>query len=147
MYTNFLILSVATTILLSNTLSQQQHYLSYASDLMKHFVMNCRDLYGDGFESLNVHFLLHLSSEVKIFGMLDNCSAFPFEIYLQQLKKMIRKSLQTLQQVIHRLSDRKSVTIVQDEIEKSNQVCFSQEHSDGPLLQKLNNPQYKKNDS
>jgi len=50
----------------------------------------------------NVHSLIH-------FGPLDNVSAFPFESYLYQLKKMVRKLHEILPHILNRLRARKGV--------------------------------------
>lgn len=58
----------------------------------------------------SVHSLIHLlADDVRHFGPLDNVSAFPFESYLYQLKKIVRKSHQILPQILNRLRERKVV--------------------------------------
>nr|CAI5827680.1 unnamed protein product [Callosobruchus analis] len=66
-YTNFIILSVATSILLNS---------DYAESLLTLFVSNCQRIYGSGFISHNVHNLLHLVDCVRKFGEVGNFSAF-----------------------------------------------------------------------
>ena len=56
--------------------------------------------------SYTVHSLLHLSADVKNFGNLDSYSAFKFENYMQQLKKLIRKASQPLEQINNRISEK-----------------------------------------
>jgi len=86
---------------------------------------------------------LHLSDCVRLFGSLDNFSAFPFENFMQKLKKMVRKSSQPLQQVIRQ--------IVEDNIlrpsKNTDNNLFKEllmEHSDGPIINICKPPQYKK---
>src|SRR6218665_1431413 len=62
----------------------------YAHDLLVHFVLHCRELYGEEFLVCNVHSMIHMTAEAQQFGCLDNCSGFIFENYLQQIKLMVR---------------------------------------------------------
>ncbi len=38
-----------------------------------------------------MHSLIHLNKDVKNLGLLDTFSAFPFENYLQELKRILSK--------------------------------------------------------
>ena len=102
-YKNFLLLHVAISILVTPSLCQ--HYCDYAHELLCLFVTHFSELYGRNMLVYNVHGLVHLANEVKKFGPLDNISAFPYENFLQTIKKMIRKPKFPLQQVIRRLSE------------------------------------------
>ncbi len=53
----------------------------------------------------NVHSLLHLAENAQNFGSLDSCSAFKFESYLHQVKKMVRSGKNVLAQVANRLEE------------------------------------------
>lgn len=85
---HFFTLSIAMRILLSPTLNLINN--EYADRLLSHFVSQFEHLYGKENVSYNVHGVLHLASEAKRFGALDTCCAFPFESYMQMLKKNIR---------------------------------------------------------
>jgi len=87
-YRNFLTLSVASLILISPRYATSEIFISYAQELIKCFIQNSIHLYGPDFISHSVHCLLHLSDSVKLFGPLDNTSAFEFENYLQMLKRL-----------------------------------------------------------
>jgi len=50
----------------------------------------------------NIHNLLHLCNNVRTFWPLDNYSNFPFENYLGQLKKILRKPSDVLPQIVRR---------------------------------------------
>lgn len=104
LYNNFMLLSVAMYILLSPQLCLK--YSDFASELLKTFVSNFGDIYGKQFLTYNVHATVHLASEAKIHGPLDNVSGFVFENHLGKLKKLIRKPHAPLQQIIRRLSER-----------------------------------------
>lgn len=51
-----------------------------------------------------IHCLLHLENEVSKKGSLDACSAFPFENYMHQLKRLVRSVRMPMVQIIQRLS-------------------------------------------
>ena len=66
-------------------------------------VKHSQKLYGPEFVFYNVHCLSHLPYDIHRFGVLDRISAFPFENYLQSVKK--------LEQVIRRVSEKKLISI------------------------------------
>ena len=106
MYIHFISLTVALTILLDSIKETRDHYLNYAKDLMKYFVKNSTNFYGDTFVSYNVHGLIHLVDDVRNFDTsLNNLSAFRFESYLHQIKKKVRKGQNPIAQVIKRLKE------------------------------------------
>jgi hypothetical protein len=53
----------------------------------------------------NVHCLGHLAEDALVYGQLDNFSAFPFENYMQYLKKLIRGKNRQLEQVVSRVKE------------------------------------------
>ena len=83
----------------------------YAADLMIYFVENMKLLYGEGTLIYNVHNLIHILADALIHGPLDAFSCFPFEIYLQIIKSLVKGGAQPLTQVIKRISER-SVRLV-----------------------------------
>lgn len=103
MYKNFLLLSVAMRILLSPSLCHS--FADHAKELLVLFVKHVSDLYGKEHLVYNVHGLVHIADDAKLFGCLDNISGFPFENFLGQLKKMVRTPNYPLQQVIRRISE------------------------------------------
>ena len=103
LYDHFMMLSVASSILTCPQLSQA--HLGYAADLLKYFVEKASFLYGAEFIVYNVHCLIHLADEVRNFGSLDMCSGFPFENYLQKLKRLVRSGKNPLAQIVKRLHE------------------------------------------
>ena len=103
LYEHFLVLSVASCILVCPSLAQSLK--DYARQLMKYFVEQSKHLYGGEFMVYNVHSMVHLADEVDLFGCLDACSSFPFENYMQKLKKMVRSGKNPIAQIAKRLSE------------------------------------------
>ena len=87
---HFMRLSVGLAILVSESLSANAEYRRFAHDLLVYFVQKSSQLYGPEFVVYNVHSLTHISMEAEHFGKLDNCSAFIFESFMQQVKKCVK---------------------------------------------------------
>ncbi|KYN21196.1 hypothetical protein ALC57_06438 [Trachymyrmex cornetzi] len=84
-YLHFLSLHIAVAILICPNLHEEA--INYAEALLNHFVMSFEILYGKQYMSHNIHNLLHLCSDVRTYGPLDNFSAFRFENYMAFIKK------------------------------------------------------------
>nr|XP_045589303.1 uncharacterized protein LOC123751251 [Procambarus clarkii]XP_045614279.1 uncharacterized protein LOC123768065 [Procambarus clarkii] len=110
MYDHFLTLSVGISFLVSPTCMSLK-YGKYAHDLLLNFVSRCGDLYGKDFLVYNVHSLIHLTADAEEHGTLDSCSAFPFENYLHQLKKMVRSSKNPIVQITKRIKEAENTMI------------------------------------
>ncbi|XP_025263008.1 uncharacterized protein LOC105254747 isoform X2 [Camponotus floridanus] len=141
-YIHFMTLHVVIRILSSEKLHE---HLSYAQELIYFFVKTFVKLYGAQNVSHNVHSLIHLVDDVKIYGPLDNFSAFQFENYMQILKKYIRKSEKPLQQVVRRFIEKEkslftSTTRPHYGPQHYNLMSL---HYDGPIISNCHNPQYK----
>lgn len=126
---HFLLLHTGIKILTHKLLSQQ--FNDYAKQLLFLFVGQCRELYGTDFLSYNVHNLIHLADDVKIFGHLDNFCAFPFENHLQQIKKLIRKHDKPLPQVIRRKIEIEKNLLNECEMEQVGAVTLKKNISRG----------------
>lgn len=129
LYHNFMLLSVPMFILLSPRLSIE--YCDYAEKLLLLFVQHYNDIFGSEFVVYNVHSLVHLAQDSRMFqGSLDNVSAFPFENFMCSLKKMIRKPQNPLQQAIRRLSETRNLSKFQN---KGIVEMPRRTHLDGPV--------------
>ena len=90
-YDHFMYLSIAISILLNSDAVFRQENLLYAKDLLFCFVSNCQHVYGSYFCVYNVHGLLHLHEDVEFHQCsLNDISCFPFENYLQKIKRSVR---------------------------------------------------------
>lgn len=103
-YNHFLLLFVGIFCLSCDFLFEA--YRVYAGDLLRLFVQQFGQFYGQDMIVYNVHGLTHLAEDAGNFGLLDNYSSFPFESFLGGLKKLVRKPNLALQQAIRRISER-----------------------------------------
>lgn len=83
-------------------------YNDLANDILKQFVTQYPNLYGNEFVTYNVHGLIHLSDFVKIHGSLENFSAFKYENCLQIMKKTVKNSKYPFQDVYNRIVEQYS---------------------------------------
>jgi hypothetical protein len=120
LYQNFLKLHVASTILASDWVFEKN---PLADHLMKTFITTTTELYGPSFITYNVHSLSHLAKEAQKHGKLQNFSAFCFESNLGNLKGLIRKPKQPLQQVVRRMVELEYLNTVLEEEDKYPELC------------------------
>jgi len=108
---------------------------------LRSFVNHWPKLYGAD-TVVNVHCLTHLTTDAKKYGILDSFSAFPFEFFLFQLKRLLRTSNQPLQQIVKRLSENSHAFIAEkksslNDYTKHKKFCYhvlNSRHSNGPLI-------------
>lgn len=101
-YNHFLYFHCAMFILLSAN-ADDPEWNALAKRLLVSFVSQSKVVYDVNFMVYNVHGLLHINEDAINFGRLDNISAFDFENFMQQLKKMTRAKTFYLQQVAKRI--------------------------------------------
>lgn len=131
-YNHYLTLHVACRILSNDCF--MENMIDYAEELLNYFVTSFEVLYGKQYISHNVHGLYHLVQDVKIHGNLNRFSAFPFENYLQHLKKYIRKGDKPLQQLKNRHHEIKSLSLQIDApFEKCFVISEKSSHHGGPV--------------
>ena len=105
-YIHFLSLSVAMRNLLESNDVLRNRYLAYSHSLLEYFVLKCPSLYGNTFTTYNVHNLIHLKQDSEYFNSsLDTVSAFPFENYLQTLKKHVKSGNNPISQIVKRRNE------------------------------------------
>jgi len=105
-YHNFLCFHVAISILVNENYNKL--YNDYADKLLNIFVLNMGQIYGEEILVYNSHGLLHLASDAKRLGNLDSFSAFPFENYLGQMKRLLRNANNPVCQMVKRLEEQSS---------------------------------------
>lgn len=130
-YQNFICLHIAIRILCNETHIADKEYFELAESLLTYFVQDFGNIYGQEFISHNIHGLVHIVDDVKMFGKLDHYSAFPFENFMQVLKNMVRKPDKPLSQIMKRLSERMKVP----KTKNIGVLKYERHHNDGPTLE------------
>ncbi len=96
-------------ILLGSDISSDQ--LAIADQLLHSFYQYMPDLYGDESCKMNVHYLVHLSSFVRMWGPLWIYSCFGFENMNGHLKKMFHGTRQILGQLVFTVKIQQSLAL------------------------------------
>lgn len=102
-YKNFIILNIFMRLLCCQKTVNSQN--DFAASLAKQFLQSFCFIYGKGNASYNVHSIIHLANDAKKYGVLDNFSAFPFENYLQHVKKIVQTGPAPLVQLYNRIKE------------------------------------------
>jgi len=106
LYKHFLCLSISIGIMLTDNSDKRERLLDYAGQLIRHFVVSCERLYGSDFVVYNIHSLLHIFDDAVFFKCsLDQISSFPFENYLQTVKRLLRSPSNPIVQVVKRIQE------------------------------------------
>lgn len=109
-YDHFLSLSIAIRILADPETCVSG--LDYAQWLLLDFVSKYGELYGEEYISHNVHNLIHLPDDVRLFGCLDNFSCFKFENEMQKIKNKIHNCGKPLQEFANRVLEKNHLPIL-----------------------------------
>ncbi len=134
MYNNVLTLSVAMICLLRPEFATNMQYCDYAERLLVNFVSDSATIYGASQLVYNVHSVIHLPQDCRKFGPLDKISAFPFENFLGQIKKMVRRPQNPIAQVVRRCYENdRAVLDAAENIIFIQQNIHSKEHLAGPV--------------
>lgn len=128
LYENFLLFHSAITILCSKK-HINEIGIDVAQELLLMFINHSKSVYGLKFLVYNVHLLCHVGDDVRIFGPLDEYSAFPFENFLNSLKKLVRSPNKPLQQIVKRLKEMESPKVY-DSVPKT---CAYDHYDSGPV--------------
>lgn len=140
-YSHFICLHVCIRILL--TPCNKSELLNFCEKVLAYFVDKFGILYGKQFISHNVHGLLHITDDYRRYGALDQCSCFPFENYLQFLKKMVRKFEKPLEQVVNRYYEFLTFSNPYKDFIKTKSIPeFKRLHNKGPLINDFIGQQY-----
>lgn len=135
LYKHFLGFHVAMKLLSNEETCGNPSYLDYCEQLLRNFVKDSAKLYGKQFLSYNIHNLIHLTSDVRLYGALDSYSAYKFENKLQVVKNLVRKSAKPLPQIVKRLGEIEVNSLARDFIVGTQPVSPQHfQHFDGPLI-------------
>jgi len=128
-YINFKLLVCGMRILLNEDMCISHNGL--ADKLLRNFAKSAHQMYEQKIMTYNMHGIIHLAAEAKLFGNLDNISSFPFENFLFSIKKKLRKQTAVLQQVVYRTLEQKRLDVVINPADKVE--CKFLKRHDGPL--------------
>ena len=103
-------MSITITILLQSDVEICFLNLEYLQWLIQQFVYNSKYIYGNTFTVYNIHNLLHLPDDCEHYGSsLNSISCFPFENFLQGLKRSVRGKSNPVVQVAKRQLEFQSI--------------------------------------
>lgn len=96
-YQHFLRLSLAYRMLSSDEVTEDR--IDLAEKHLQQFVKEFSHYYGKNNMGFNVHGLLHLSNDVRLYGTISNFASYPYENYIGLLNRKIRGRSMILEQV------------------------------------------------
>lgn len=129
-YTNFMAFHISMVILISPNLGK---YLEFAHTLLNYFVKSFQIIYGKHLISHNIHGLLHLCQDYKLFGPLDSVSCFPFENFMKTFKAMLRKHEKPLEQIVKRFKEIEINISNNPNKNRDKSPILKFQHNNGPL--------------
>ncbi|XP_070408783.1 uncharacterized protein [Nothobranchius furzeri] len=120
-YNHFLLLSEAIFILLMESISFEQ--IHHAERLLWNFCSQIATLYGDRYETANVHLLVHLADSVRALGPLWTHSCFHFEDKNGYLLRLIHGTQNIPMQMIHAVKLVQSIPVISQTIKPGNAIA------------------------
>lgn len=134
LYENFMFMffSVGMYLLLSSAIYEER-VVKFMVSFAEHF----GELYGRDEIVFSIHQVIHLADEYRQHGPLNNILGFPFEIYLGQIKSLLRRLYNPLQQLVNRLSEIPLVKVPSP----TDETKLHNIHTNGPLPHSLSSAQ------
>lgn len=119
-YNHFLLLSEAIFSLLMESISVQQ--IGHAEKLLWNFTSQIGHLYGERYQTANVHLLLHLADSVRALGPLWTHLCFHFEDKNGYLLRLIHGTQNIPMQMVHAVKLVQSVPAISQTIKPANAI-------------------------
>ncbi|XP_065672557.1 uncharacterized protein LOC136090245 [Hydra vulgaris] len=146
-YKHFLSLSISIRILCDSNAEFRRSNLEIARRLIKYFVINSTETFGQLFCFYSIHSLLHICDDVAFYNApLDSLSAFPFENFLQKIKRLVRSKHNPISQICKRLDEINFFNRFEQKKTKINtnlrDGCFLTKHGVVFIKVNLGNDQY-----
>lgn len=104
---------------------QHRHLINITDDLLRLYVENFTNIYGKSSCSYNIHNLLHLANDSKMYGTVDEFSCFDFESKLGWMKSIIKSGYKPLQQVAKRVESQCNHELSKNNINGSSEISIS----------------------
>lgn len=79
-------------------------------------------MYGSNLVSYNVHNSIHLASDCKKFGPLDNFSTFKFNNYMYTIKIKVKNAPKPLEQVVNRVHEENLLPVIKNTVRSNLEV-------------------------
>lgn len=98
---------------------------------LTNFIERFKQIYGKDYFTSNVHNLVHLSDDVRRFGVLNTFNTYPFESKLYYIRRLLRTGNLPLSQVANRISEIDCFSAQNDGHDSSNPTI-----TDAPVFKK-----------
>lgn len=100
-----LILSLHCAVFILSDADLILKYSDFAETCLNDFVIKSATVFDKDFVVFNVHNLNHLVDDVKLYGTINDFSCFPFENYLNTLKRKVHSYNKPLEQIHRRIHE------------------------------------------
>ncbi len=115
---HFILLNEAISVLLMESISVKQ--IGHAEKLLWNFTSQTGHLYGEPYQTANVHLLVHLADSVRALGPLWTHSCFYFEDKNSYLLRLIHGNIPM--QVVHAVKLVQSIPAISQTIKPANAI-------------------------